>query len=431
MLVFISDLHFVDETAGKHNIPTSAFDKIFLSHIKALADKVNAKELKIVFLGDIFDLLRTEEWFNENIEDRPWGKDTDKMHNRAKIILNKIEEKNKDTFNIFKPAALENRFENIKTETIYIPGNHDRLCFIIDDLKEKVIDILGLEDSNPENFKHYFSSVKYGVYAVHGHSFDKFNYEGGPNRNEKDYKLVPIGDPITTELIAKLPYKLVKNVEEAKCILNEKEIEKLKQNFQDIENIRPLSATLKWLIYQVDANKNLINIIEKTIDEVVKEFRKLEFVKKWYKCHDKGRFDIADKIQIILKFLEEFKVFNFKRLLKDADKTIKKIGKESAVKGAEELLSTLDKRIHYIVMGHTHTPLMEALVLRDKGGIPCEYVYFNTGTWRKSYYACRNRSGFIGWKNMTYVIFYTQEEKHNKYNLPAFETWSGSLKMEE
>lgn len=93
MLVFISDLHFVDETTGKHNIPTSAFDKIFLSHIKALADKVNAKELKIVFLGDIFDLLRTEEWFNEDIEDRPWGKDTDKMHNRAKIILNKIGKK--------------------------------------------------------------------------------------------------------------------------------------------------------------------------------------------------------------------------------------------------------------------------------------------------------------------------------------------------
>ena len=108
---------------------------------------------------------------------------------------------------------------------------------------------------------------------------------------------------------------------------------------------------------------------------------------------------------------------------------LKKIGKESAVKGAEELLSTLDKRIHYIVMGHTHAALMEALVLRDEGGIPREYVYFNTGTWRKSYYTCRNRSGFIGWKNMTYVIFYTQEEKHNKYNLPVFETWSGSLKM--
>ncbi len=33
MIVFISDLHFVDETAGKHNIPTDAFKK-FLESIK-------------------------------------------------------------------------------------------------------------------------------------------------------------------------------------------------------------------------------------------------------------------------------------------------------------------------------------------------------------------------------------------------------------
>lgn len=74
MLVFISDLHFVDETAGKQNIPTSAF-KLFLSNIKTHSEKTKnkEKELKIIFLGDIFDLLRTEEWFQEKEEDRPWG----------------------------------------------------------------------------------------------------------------------------------------------------------------------------------------------------------------------------------------------------------------------------------------------------------------------------------------------------------------------
>ena len=38
MLVFISDLHFVDETAGKQNIPTSAF-KLFLLDIKTHSGK--------------------------------------------------------------------------------------------------------------------------------------------------------------------------------------------------------------------------------------------------------------------------------------------------------------------------------------------------------------------------------------------------------
>ena len=137
MLVFISDLHFVDETAGKHNLPSSAFEKFFTA-IKAHADKAKAKELKIVLLGDIFDLLRTEEWFEEDVKDRPWGENTDKMRNRAMAILSKIEEKNSDTFKLFEPHAIRKLFGNIKVETVYIPGNHDRLCWMIDDLKKRL-----------------------------------------------------------------------------------------------------------------------------------------------------------------------------------------------------------------------------------------------------------------------------------------------------
>lgn len=431
MLVFISDLHFVDETAGKHNIPTSAFKK-FLTNVKVHADKAEAKELKIVFLGDIFDLLRTEEWFNENAEDRPWGNNTDKMRERAKAILDKIEEKNKDTFKCFEPDALRKRFGNTQVETIYIPGNHDRLCWLIDDLKGKIIELLGLKDSNPENFRHHFPNIEHGVYAIHGHCFDKFNYDGGPDCTDKDYKLVPIGDPITTELIAKLPYQLMKNVK-AKSNLSTKEQENLKRNFQEIENVRPFSATLKWLLYQVEANRDLKEIIEDTVDEVVQEFQKLTFVKKWYDRHDRwyDPFDTADKIQAVLYFLEKFKVFSTGKLLEIANKIAVLFGEDELAKGAANLFSKLDSRIQYIVMGHTHNPLNKALALSREGGKLHEHVYLNTGTWRKRYHECTDGSGFIGWKDMTYIMFYTSEEKTNQHNLPVFESWSGSLKRQE
>ena len=104
MLVFISDLHFMEETAGHYNIPADAFKK-FLKNIKVRSDKTKNKdkEVKILFLGDIFDLLRTEEWFKEKEEDRPWGNNTKKMKmkKRAKIILEKIEKKNKDIKEIY------------------------------------------------------------------------------------------------------------------------------------------------------------------------------------------------------------------------------------------------------------------------------------------------------------------------------------------
>ena len=62
MLVFISDLHFVDGSAGTHNIKPKAFDYFFEDLNEIIADPTNnaIKEVKIVFLGDIFDLLRTD-----------------------------------------------------------------------------------------------------------------------------------------------------------------------------------------------------------------------------------------------------------------------------------------------------------------------------------------------------------------------------------
>ncbi len=37
MLIVVSDLHFVDGTAGEHNLPVGAFRDVFLEDVKALA----------------------------------------------------------------------------------------------------------------------------------------------------------------------------------------------------------------------------------------------------------------------------------------------------------------------------------------------------------------------------------------------------------
>jgi UDP-2,3-diacylglucosamine pyrophosphatase LpxH len=74
MLVVISDLHFVDGTAGEQDVPWQAFENVFLSDIAELADHNNAKEIKLLLLGDVIDLLRTRKWLETDTEDRPWGK---------------------------------------------------------------------------------------------------------------------------------------------------------------------------------------------------------------------------------------------------------------------------------------------------------------------------------------------------------------------
>ena len=109
-----------------------------------------------------------------------------------------------------------------------------------------------------------------------------------------------------------------------------------------------------------------------------------------------------------------------------------KLSEHNDSDGAIKLFHSLNENFQYIVMGHTHFPSQQPLFFdqQDNGKIR-ESLYLNTGTWIKNYYECREGNGFIGWKNINYVIVYTPEEKPNKYNLPVFETWRGVEKREE
>ena len=429
MLIFISDLHFVDGTAGEHNIPTDAF-KIFFEDIAGKANWLikegrPIEEIKLVFLGDIFDLLRTEMWFDNPEDERPWGSDEQKIEANAKTIFDAIIKKNRSTFDLLGGDLKADFGLPVEPETIYIPGNHDRLCNKYQSLRDKVCDCLGIPPRTTP-FDHNFQDVNYGVFARHGHEYDKFNYEGSISYGNEDYMRVPIGDPITTELVAKLPWKLMKKKEIKK--LPKIEREALMRNFQEIENVRPLSAVIEWLLYQVKKNLKLKEAIENTVDEVIKEFNKLTFVKKWYNHHDKWYdfIDEADKIQSVLFLLEKFKLFPLEKLMPLLDKVRKHFANDEHIEAAASEYAHLDNRIRYVVYGHTHDPLQAALRVVEEPVGPKEHVYLNSGTWRTRYYKSKKGLSFIGWKNLSYVVFYKNEER--ELNTPTFETWTGTLK---
>ena len=431
MLIFISDLHFVDGTAGEHNVPTDAF-KIFFENISSATDWLAKKgrqveEIKLVFLGDIFDLLRTVKWLDPDIKEseRPWGSNERMIKTHADAIFDQIIVKNQDTFNLLK-GNLKDRFGlPVEPERIYIPGNHDRLCNKYDSLRNKVCQNLGIPQ-RIDPFDHSYIDVDYGVFARHGHEYDKFNFEGGTSYKYEDYMRVPIGDPITTELISKLPWKIMNKPEIKK--LPAKQREALERNLQDIENIRPFSATLEWLLYQVKKNLSLKKVIEEAVDETIKKFNRLNYVKRWYKHHDKWTdfMDEADKIQSVLFLLEKFKIFSSEKLMPLMEKVKNRFMKDDLLEAAPKEYSHLDNRIRYVIYGHTHEPLQVSVRVVERNNGSKEYVYLNTGTWRTRYHKCREGLGFIGWKNLTYTIFYKPEERESKF--PAFETWTGTLK---
>jgi len=427
MLIFISDLHFVDESAGKHNISTRAFEGAFEDLKKYSA---NPSEVKIVFLGDVFDINRTTYWLGVDESERPWGdleNKTGKIEIHANKIMDEILSKNMKTFDIFK-GSLKDKF-GLEPERIYIPGNHDRLCNVFPSLRVKVRENLGIPvDSKP--FPHLYDDVatgnKYGVLARHGHEYDVWNYEGSDNFSDSDYVQIPIGDLITTEIAARLPYTVLKHVGNS---IPPEQIKHLKSNLEEIENVRPYTAMFDWLFYQVRENPHIKKKIEEALNEIVENFNNLQYLKRWYKRHDKWNlltYDEADKLQTAVRMFKLLDLESAEGLMKiytkifgSPDELPMDNSDKTLIEKAKEFL-TRKSEYRHCIMGHTHNPMQVPIRVTSKG---IDQVYLNTGTWRARHIKGLS-GGFVTLKNLTYTIVYSQEE--NKYQ--QCETWTGSLK---
>jgi hypothetical protein len=79
MLVILSDIHLTDGTSGTTIVPR-AFKKFgnILSDIIGDPQQAKIKKIQIVFLGDIFDIIRSSLWLRRENQHptrfiRPWS----------------------------------------------------------------------------------------------------------------------------------------------------------------------------------------------------------------------------------------------------------------------------------------------------------------------------------------------------------------------
>ena len=433
MLVVVSDLHFRDGTAGDHNVSIRAFEGI-LEDLALGAKSARAKDVTLLFLGDIFDLLRTEKWFDVPEADRPWGQpgeSTAALEAQASVILDAILQHpvNRETFALLG-GSLQERFPAFpaEPERIFIPGNHDRLCAQFPSLLLKAQGALG---AAPSPVLHRYENPRYGVLARHGHERDVFNYEGGKSFSDEDYALVPVGDPITTELVARLPYTIMKNPQVRE--LPAKSRNALRRNLQQIENVRPTHATVRWLFYQVQRQPWLQGVIEDAVDEVVARFNGLWFVKDWYRRHDRwpSPNDEADQLQGVLFLLDKLRVTRMGGLMALAE-ALRSLAPRPLADAARQEFAGLSPDVYYLIYGHTHEPAQIPLEVKEgPDGMPQERVYLNAGCWGTRHKETLD-GGFVSWKQLAYTIFYDEHEDlepgQKNRGFPAFETWSGTLK---
>ncbi len=414
MLVIISDIHLTDGTSGK-TIHSGAFQK-FTLYLKDMVETAKAREIEIVLLGDIIDLIRSDYWLRSKI--RPWSKPGDKdgeekgLKDYTVEILGGICKNagNKKSMAHLKAFKEEMTSQGVVTKITYITGNHDWLINRYPGARTKVAKFLGI--SNPNQYRNKMFATEgfwadYKVFARHGDIYDPFNFD-------EDRDASSLGDAIVIDLINKFP-EAVKNT------IGSATDPDLISELREIDNIRPLIDIPLWIhgacrrAKSPDTEKQ----VKKVWNRLVDEFLKRPFVKK----HDKPwRMDVVDALQWGLK------ISKFVSLKDMVNLPLRKFQKKRGDYVSKAFHEEYVRRnmAEFIVYGHTHH---HEIVPLDQVPLPGEILqktYFNTGTWRKIHENTtfdEENQEFLSRDVMTFIAFYLKEERKGR----RFEVWNGAL----
>jgi UDP-2,3-diacylglucosamine pyrophosphatase LpxH len=282
---------------------------------------------------------------------------------------------------------------------------------------------------------------EYGLLARHGHEWDFWNFPRYRARavpseyTDADYLPTPIGDAITTELAARLPYELRRRLGEEK-VFSPEQADRIHDLMKRIEDVRPLMSAFHWASYEVKRlgsmmgpvrGRALTRAFDDTIRTIAADFRRLEFYRAWAaQCRDLGHFGLAKLLDVILVAMETLGgrlggvAMQFDRLLAGVDP------RDNARSGArrERLDAVSVKGTRLVIYGHTHVPIQAALHAGDR----TEDIYLNTGTYRPGVFRAEDGRSFVGWQRLAYTIVHSQEETSFGCAplIPRFVEWVGA-----
>ncbi|HAJ28342.1 MAG TPA: hypothetical protein DCG53_14065 [Syntrophus sp. (in: bacteria)] len=421
MLVFLSDVHLNDGSSGETIKPT-AF-RIFAENLRKLADSVSPlEEIRLVLLGDIFDIIRSEEWIAGGVSVRPWSPAGPAQEAVVTKILRGIIANNQQSLDELLALGTCAKEKDVSFAITYIIGNHDWLINRYSGCIKMVQAALGIApEDNVSPFPTELFAPDYKAFARHGDIYDEFNYMG--NRDDSS-----VGDAIVIELLNKYPHETMRRLNDlvAAGSVTKVEVDRIAKQLKELDNIRPLLDAPSWVL--MVANKTESEAARETIkkawSDCVDAFFKVPFIKK------KDKFlwpDIIDLLQVSLQLSSHL---SKKTLEKIADLKEKWFPEDAA--GGYDQHAFAEPRVRcgeasFVLYGHTHDYLMVPMDQTPlPNGLIQDKVYFNTGTWRKTWNKVKfdpaNRE-FVGWHVLTYVAVFKPTE-NGSYN---FEVWNAAL----
>lgn len=452
MLIAISDLHFLDHTAGVNPFPGGAFDMFWDDMAWYLARRPWVRSLTLVLLGDTFDLLRTNGWHQDGqgqsvaLEDRPWGarglalqaqaaKDPmtplpGVMFERAEAILQGVISAAQAQLTAFRQGVERIRQTVPDTQVAYVLGNHDRLLNLNPRLRRLARQALGMPPSD-ELFPQALSFDDYAVYATHGHQWDPYSYGASLPDGSQDLGVVPIGDAITTELFSRIPLLARDKAQAVSPPIPPEEIEAMLAGLLQMDNVRPMAACVEWLHAQAQGLPQFQGPIEDAVHQAFAQFNQTPFVRDWFRQHVGPTWKGVKTalMDAFFQALQRFSFNNMSALLNTLSSLLQDFAaNDPRPQAAAQLAAQQPEDTKYVLMGHTHEPTQSALAVSGPLlGVQKPQVYLNTGTWRPRQHKCLEHGDFIQWKELTYVVVFQQGERDQVNLVPSFDTWTGQL----
>ena len=473
MIVFLSDLHLIDETAGRHNLPPRAYEKMLQSLNVIGRPKANGgadkrvDRVDLVFLGDIVDVIRTTSWWEDGFGSpfiRPWGAsmglwahDNPKIVSKTRKILSRILETEtvKATCQVFKQHKAAWQAAGVKVRFHYVPGNHDRFLHADDKARARLSEALGLDYKRRSNgkfarFPCRFSDASHGIVAFHGHELDVFNF-GRVAWDQKPfdapaYALPSIGEAITIEIVSRLPHLALPRIEKA---FSEDEAEEIMRMLRSIDNIRPVEAVFPWLQARGhEYGDRLTAILDEAVEIIFTDFVSIDFVKTWSEQVGQGFIPRGrSRLEHFGAWLLDIDFHEHLAGITSVSEAIEVLGAAEGPKAESgydtlsghpfskvveaEFVAMEDKRrakgagpvARHIICGHTHAPECTPIC---GGAVP--RTFFDAGTFRPRIVRTRAQEPeFVEHKSMSYVVVYSEGDISRSGAQQRYEYWESVL----
>ena len=407
MLSFVSDLHLAD-TASRCTVDVPHLIKqLRLLANNAAERKIEA--LKIVLLGDIFEVLKSTQWLSNEV--RPWEVSTPAHVSTVAAIFESIVATNGHFFSGLQSICEEFPFVSLH----YVPGNHD-LPLNTEmgaEARRRLQTLLPLQHSSGEPFRDYFFDGPHGVIARHGHEWDQENrYTEGR---------AAIGDAIVIDLLLRLPIIVA---EKLRISADDERLGFL----HELDNVRPQAPQVmaKWVLRGLGGMTGGGEGARKAINEAFIEvatglqaaiattrFESIEVAEWWISF-------LIRLAPIILKHLD---VLSAALHLTDGGVGGPGPYREFAVNDFQ-ISDTAGGEFRYVICGHTHEPQLIPVDLVTAGDKRAR-LYLNTGTWRRVHRYASVASGadgdaaFARWDEECVISIYNPDDQANGF--PAYE----------